>query len=319
MELRSELYPPLEPNRSGMLAVDALHTMYWEECGNPNGVPVVFLHGGPGFGASPQSRRFFDPDFYRIVVFDQRGSGRSTPVGETRANTTQDLIADMERLREMLQIEQWLVFGGSWGSTLALAYGCTHPSRCLGFVLRGVFLGRPWELEWFMNGVRNFFPEVWQKFADHLPAAEQGNLLENYQRRFNDPDPAVRLAAARAWCIYEGSCVTLLPDPHVETTHSDETMALGVGRLEAHYFANQLFLAGQPLLEQVERISHLPMITAQGRYDVVCPPVSAWELHKAWPGSELHILPDAGHSGWEPSINRELVRACEQMKTRIAS
>ncbi|HEY9102372.1 prolyl aminopeptidase [Chitinimonas sp.] len=317
MTQRSELYPAIEPRRSGMLPVDAIHTLYWEESGNPNGVPVLFLHGGPGAGASPKHRQFFDPAYYRIVIFDQRGAGRSTPVGELRDNTTQHLIADIEQLRLMLGIERWLVFGGSWGSTLALAYGEAHPERCLGFVLRGVFLCRSWEIDWFMQGMRQFFPEAWSRFAGYLPEAERGDLLSNYHRRLNDPSHAVHMPAARIWSVYEGECATLFPDPAVQANYGSDNVALGVGRIEAHYFVNRIFLPENDLLAQVGRISHLPMITVQGRYDVLCPPVSAWELHQAWPGSELEIVQDAGHSAWEPGTCRGLVAACERMKTRM--
>lgn len=317
MTYRDTLYPAIEPNRSGMLPLDDVHTMYWEESGNPDGVPVLFLHGGPGAGASPKHRQFFDPAFYRIVIFDQRGAGRSTPVGELRDNTTQHLIVDIERLRAMLGIHQWLVFGGSWGSTLALAYGEAHPERCLGFVLRGVFLCRSWEISWFMRGMRQFFPEAWQRFADYLPEVERGDLLAHYHRRLNDPSPEVHMPAAKIWSVYEGECATLHPDPAVQANYGSDNVALGVGRIEAHYFVNRIFLPENDLLAQVDKISHLPMITIQGRYDVLCPPVSAWELHQAWPDSVLEIVQDAGHSAWELGIARGLVSACERMKEAL--
>jgi proline iminopeptidase len=319
MNLRDALYPAIEPTRSGMLPLDDIHTMYWEESGNPDGLPVLFLHGGPGSGASPKHRQFFDPASYRIVVFDQRGAGRSTPVGELRQNTTQHLVADIETLRRMLGIDQWLVFGGSWGSTLALAYGEAHPERCLGFVLRGIFLARAWEISWFMRGMRQFFPEAWQRFADYLPEVERGDLLAHFHRRLNDPNPATHLPAAKVWSVYEGECATLHPDPAVQANYGSDNVALGVGRIEAHYFVNRIFLPENNLLTQVGKISHLPMMTVQGRYDVLCPPVSAWELHQAWPGSTLEIIQDAGHSAWEPGITRALVRACEQMKVRLSA
>ncbi len=319
MTARTELYPAIEPNRHGMLPLDGRHTMYWEESGNPDGVPVLFLHGGPGAGAGAKHRQFFDPAYYRIVIFDQRGAGRSTPLGELQDNTTQHLIADIEQLRTTLGVERWLVFGGSWGSTLALAYGEAHPERCLGFVLRGVFLCRPWEIDWFMRGMRQFFPEAWDRFASYLPSDERSDLLGNYHRRLNDPAHSVHMPAARIWSVYEGECATLFPDPAVQANYGSDTVALGVGRIEAHYFVNRIFLPENDLLAQVGRIQHLPMITVQGRYDVLCPPVSAWELHQAWPGSELTIVQDAGHSAWEPGITRGLVAACEAMKTRMAT
>ncbi|MBV8660092.1 MAG: prolyl aminopeptidase [Burkholderiales bacterium] len=317
MTLRDQLYPPIEPNRTGMLPLDGRHTMYWEESGNPAGIPVLFLHGGPGAGASPKHRQFFDPAAYRIVIFDQRGAGRSTPLGALEDNSTQHLIADIEKLRELLGIEQWLVFGGSWGSTLALAYGEAHPARCLGFVLRGIFLCRSWEIDWFMRGVGQFFPEAWDRFAGYLPAAERGDLLGAYHQRLNNPDPAVHAPAAKVWSVYEGECATLFPDPSVQANYGSDQVAIGVGRIEAHYFVNRIFLPENALLDNIGRINHLPLITVQGRYDVLCPPVSAWDLHKAWPGSSLEIVQDAGHSAWEPNITRGLVRACETMKQRL--
>jgi len=317
MSERDELYPAIEPLRSGMLPLDDVHTMYWEESGNPDGVPVLFLHGGPGAGASPKHRQFFDPAFYRIVIFDQRGAGRSIPVGELKDNTTQHLIADIEKLRSILGIHQWLVFGGSWGSTLALAYGEAHPERCLGFVLRGIFLCRNWEITWFMQGMRQFFPEAWGRFAGYLPAEQRGDLLTHYHRLLNDPNPDVHMPAAKMWSVYEGECATLFPDPSVQANYGSDNVALGVGRIEAHYFVNHIFLPENGLLDRIDRINHLPMITVQGRYDVLCPAVSAWELHEAWPGSTLEIVQDAGHSAWEPGITKGLVRACEVMKGKL--
>ncbi|MDK2122625.1 prolyl aminopeptidase [Parachitinimonas caeni] len=318
MTVRSDLYPPLEPNHSGFLPLDDLHTMYWEESGNPDGVPVLFLHGGPGSGASPKHRQFFDPAFYRIVIFDQRGAGRSRPLGELRDNTTPLLIDDIERLREMLHVKQWLVFGGSWGSTLALAYSQTHPDRCLGLVLRGIFMCRPQEVDWFMYGMRQFFPEVWQKFADHLPQDQHSDLLTHYHAKINNPDPAIHEPAARAWGEYEGSCLSLLPDASTVASFASDPVALGLGRIEAHYFVNRIFLPDNSLLDNIDRIRHLPCVIVQGRYDVVCPPVTAWELHQAWPESELIMVDAAGHAAWEPGIQRELVAACERMKQQLA-
>src|SRR5471032_2883443 len=233
-DTHTPLFPPIVPSRHGMLAVDALHTIYWEEVGNPAGVPVIFLHGGPGAGVSPQHRRFFDPQHYRVILFDQRGAGKSTPLGECRDNTTQLLIADIETLRELFGVERWLVFGGSWGSTLALAYGEVHPERCLGFVLRGIFLCRQSEIEWFLYGLKNIFPEAWQKFAATLPANERADLLDAYCKRLMDPDPDVHLPAARAWGVYEGSCSTLLPSPDTVAHFASDVVALGLARMEAH-------------------------------------------------------------------------------------
>lgn len=315
-ELSAPLYPPIEPLRSGKLAVDAVHTLYWEECGNPDGVPVLFLHGGPGAGLSPKHRQFFDPDHYRIVLFDQRGAGQSTPLGEYRDNTTQLLISDIETLRTMLNIKRWLVFGGSWGSTLALAYGQAHPERCSGFVLRGIFLCTPPEIDWFLNGIKWFFPKEHARFVEAIPASERGDLLAAYAKRLFSDDPALNAQAARTWSHYEGSCLHLLPHPEVALEFDSEAVGLGVGRLEAHYFLNQGFLGDDQLIRNVHRIQHLPAVIIQGRYDVVCPPVSAYRLQEAWPQAAFHMIEDAGHAAFEPSIAAALVAATDQFKRK---
>jgi proline iminopeptidase len=314
--VESTLFPPIEPSRSGMLAVDDLHTLYWEECGNPNGVPVLFLHGGPGGGLSPRHRRFFDPSHYRIVLFDQRGAGKSTPLGEYRNNTTQLLIEDIERIREMLGIEQWLLFGGSWGSTLALAYGEAHADRCLGFVLRGIFLCTRPEIDWFLNGIRWFFPEVHAQFAAPIPESERGDLLRAYEKRLFSDDRAVYMPAARSWSHYEGSCLFLRPDPEALQDFTSDAVSLGIGRLEAHYFLHEGFLSDDQLIRNIDRIRHLPAVIVQGRYDVVCPPLSAWRLSAAWPQAKLHMIADAGHAGYEPGTAAALVAATEQFKSK---
>jgi proline iminopeptidase len=310
------LFPPIEPYRTGMLAVDELHTLYWEECGNPNGVPVLFLHGGPGGGLTVKHRRFFDPAYYRIVLFDQRGAGKSTPLGEYRNNTTQLLIADIERIREMLDIDQWLLFGGSWGSTLALAYGQAHPERCTGFVLRGIFLCTRAEIDWFLDGIKWFYPEVHAEFVEPIPQHERADLLRAYGARLFSANPAVYVPAARAWSRYEGSCLFLRADPQAVEDFSSEAVSLGVGRLEAHYFLNDGFFTDDQLIRNVDRIRHLPAVIVQGRYDVVCPPLAAYRLHQAWPQAKLHMIADAGHAAVEPGIATALVAATEQFKTR---
>lgn len=314
--VRDQLYPPIEPFDSGMLELDGIHRMYWEQSGNPDGVPAVFLHGGPGAGATPAHRRFFDPAYYRIVVYDQRGAGRSAPTGELDANTTAHLIADIERLRGHLEIEKWLIFGGSWGSTLALAYGEEFPSNCLGFILRGIFLGRARELEWFLYGLRTVFPEAWRKFVEPLTEAERGDILHSFHRRLMDPDKSVHLPAARAWSGYEGACSTLLPSPETVAAFSGASMASALARIETHYFVNDLFLSDNGLIENIDRIRHLPGTIVQGRYDMVCPVVTADELHAAWPEAEYVIVPDAGHSAVEPGIRSALIRATERFKLR---
>jgi proline iminopeptidase len=315
--VRGELYPEIEPYRSGMLKLDGLHEMYWEECGNPRGAAVVFLHGGPGAGAAPAHRRFFDPAHYRIIVFDQRGAGRSRPLGELRQNTTPLLVEDIERLRLHLRIERWVVFGGSWGSTLALAYGIQHPDRCTGLVLRGIFLCRPSEIDWFLYGVRNLFPEAWAAFSGEIPKAERADLLTAYHRRLVDPDPAVHMPAARAWSVYEGSCSTLLPSPETVAYFASDVVALGLARIEAHYFRNGIFMPEDALLAGVEHVRQVPAVIVQGRYDAVCPIVTADDLHRAWPEAQYIVVADAGHSAWEPGICAELVKAMERFKARV--
>lgn len=305
-------YPPVEPYASGLLEVDELHRVYWETCGNPLGVPVVFLHGGPGGGTLPAHRRFFDPDHYRIILFDQRGAGRSLPKAETSANTTAHLVADMERLREFLQVEQWLLFGGSWGSTLALAYGQAHPERCLGFILRGIFLGEAREIGWFLHDLKTVHPEAWRDFSEFLPQEERGDLLTGYRKRLDSEDPTVHLPAARAWARYEASASTLLPDAQLIKGMEKEPLALA--RLEAHYMAHNMFLENRQLLSGISAIRHLPAILVQGRYDMVCPIAAADELARAWPEAYYEIVPDAGHSAFEPGITRALVGAVEAFK-----
>ena len=305
----SPLFPVLSPNRHGMLAVDALHTIYWEECGNPDGIPVLFLHGGPGAGLSPQHRRFFDPQRYRVILFDQRGAGKSTPLGEWRNNTTQLLIDDIEVLRAQFGIAQWLVFGGSWGSTLALAYGQAHPEACLGFVLRGIFLCTQAEIDWFIEGVRWFYPELYQEFAALIPQEERSDLLAAYVKRILSSDPEVYWPAARAWSRFEGRRVYLMPQPE---DAPNDALDLGVGRLESHYMANLGFFEDDQLIRNLPRIAHLPAVIVQGRYDAICPPLSAYRLHQAWPGSQLDMIPDAGHGALEHGIASALVRATQR-------
>jgi proline iminopeptidase len=312
------LYPALAPLRTGRLALDTRHTMYWEESGNAHGVPVVFLHGGPGGGSSPDHRRYFDPRFYRIVVYDQRGAGQSMPLGELTDNTTPHLVADLERLRTHLGITSWLVFGGSWGSTLALAYAEAHPERVLGLVLRGIFLCRSLEIRWFLYDMRFIYPEAWRAFAEFLPEAERGDLLGGYYRRLIDADPAVHLPAAHAWSRYEGSCSTLLPDPELVAHFDEDAVALAIARIEAHYFVHHIFLPDNALLTHVARIRHLPCTIVQGRYDAVCPIRSADDLHRAWPEAEYIVVPDAGHSAREPGVARQLVAATNRFRARLS-
>lgn len=315
--MRTDLFPALEARESGMLDLDETHVMYWEECGNPDGVPILFLHGGPGAGTMGVHRRFYDPDYFRIILCDQRGAGRSTPHASIENNTTDHLLADLEALRVHRGVEQWHLFGGSWGSTLALAYGQAFPERCLGMVLRGVFTCAPREVEWFLAGMGRFFPEAWRDFMAAIPEAEHGSPLSAYVKRLNDPDPDVHLPAARAWSTYEARCSTLRPNPDAVAAMSDARGMLALARIEAHYLAHGAFLAADQLLEGVDRIRHLPATIVQGRYDMVCPIETAERLSRAWPEAEYIIVPDAGHSALEPGTRSALLRAVEALKEPV--
>jgi proline iminopeptidase len=311
---RGDLFPEIGPFETGYLPLTDGHVMYWEQVGNPRGRPVLFLHGGPGAGAGAVHRRFFDPAHWRIVIFDQRGAGRSRPLGSLESNTTANLVADIEKLRAYLDIDRWLLFGGSWGSTLAQAYAQAWADRVVGLVLRGVFLGRPSEVAWFLHGLRAVFPDAHAAFANFLPPEDQHDLLGAYLKRLTDPDPIMHMAAARAWSVYEGSCSTLLPSPDTVSCFAQDRSALGLARIEAFYFANDLFLPPGGLLGQMPRIGHLPGEIVQGRYDMVCPPVTAFELAANWPAARLTIVPDAGHSALEPGVRRALVAAVERFR-----
>lgn len=308
-----ELYPEIEPFDSGMLQVSPLHTIYYEQVGNPKGKKVVFFHGGPGGGLEPEYRRYFDPALWHVILFDQRGCGRSTPFAELRENTTWDLVADTERLRAKLGIDTWFVFGGSWGSTLALAYAETHPDRCLGLILRGVFMLRRKELLWFyQEGANALFPDAWEKYLEPIPEVERGDLMSAYHRRLTSDDAEVRTRAAKAWSIWEGSTSKLLLDPDLIERMGGEQFADAFARIECHYFVNGgFFRSDAQLLEDVPKIAHLPGVIVQGRYDVVCPAMSAWDLHRAWPKAKLVITPDAGHSMKEKGNLSALIEATD--------
>ena len=310
----SWFYPEIEPYRTGRLRVSDLHDLYFEESGNPAGKPVVFLHGGPGGGTSGKMRRFFNPEKYRIVLFDQRGSGKSTPYASLEANTTWDLVADTEKLREHLGIAKWQVFGGSWGSTLALAYAETHPDRVTELVLRGIFLLRRKEIEWFyQEGASILFPDAWEPYLAHIPAEERGDLVAAYHRRLTSEDPAVRLAAAKIWSGWEGATSKLLPDASFTGHYEEDEFALAFARIEAHYFQNRgFFEVDDQLLRDVGKIRHIPGVIVQGRYDVVCPIFSAWALHRAWPEADFIVTPDSGHSAFEAPNSRALVAATDR-------
>jgi proline iminopeptidase len=308
------LYPEIAPFRIDTLPVSPLHSLYFEECGNPNGKPVIFLHGGPGGGCSTKSRRFFDPARYRIVMLDQRGAGRSTPYAELTDNTTPHLIADIEQLRVHLQIERWQVFGGSWGSTLALAYAQSHPDRVTELVLRGIFMLRRFELEWFyQKGCDMLFPDAWEHFIAAIPLNERGDLMSAYYRRLTSADRNTQLDAARAWSVWEGSTSFLQTDPgYVALTESAE-FAIAFARIEAHYFVHGgFFERDDQLLANIDSIRHIPAVIVQGRYDVVCPMRSAWDLHRAWPQADLVVIDNAGHSAMEPGITSALVAATDR-------
>ncbi|KAG2293899.1 hypothetical protein Bca52824_040568 [Brassica carinata] len=316
---RRSLYPPIEPYNNGILKVSDTHTLYWEQSGNPDGHPVVFLHGGPGGGTSPNNRRFFDPEFYRIVLFDQRGAGKSTPHACLEENTTWDLVNDIEKLREHLKIPEWQVFGGSWGSTLALTYSQSHPDKVTGLVLRGIFLIRKKEIDWFYEGgAAAIYPDAWEEFRDLIPENERGSLVDAYHKRLNSDDLETQYAAARAWTKWEMMTAHLLPNDGNIQKAEDDKFSLAFARIENHYFVNKAFFTSDSyLLENIDKIRHIKTTIVQGRYDVVCPMMSAWDLHKAWPEADLKIVGDAGHSANEPGIAAELVVANEKMKAFV--
>lgn len=307
------LYPEIKPFDTGRLKVSPVHELYYEQVGNPNGKPALFLHGGPGGGLSPDYRRYFDPRVYRVVLFDQRGSGKSTPHASLEDNTTWHLVEDIEQLREHFGIERWLVFGGSWGSTLALAYAETHPQRVSELVLRGIFLCRPEEIRWFyQEGASWIFPDVWEEYLKVIPENERHDLVNAYHRRLTGADEKARIEAARAWSVWEGSTSKLFFDSDSIERFADTEFALAFARIECHYFVNNVFLPSDNyLIGNVEKIRHIPSVIVQGRYDVVCPIRSAWDLHRAWPEADLRIVPDAGHSISEPGIIDALVDATD--------
>jgi proline iminopeptidase len=309
-------YPPIEPYRTGRLRVSDVHELYFEESGNPNGRPIVFLHGGPGFGTEPNHRRFFDPSAYRIILFDQRGCGKSTPHASLIDNTTWHLVEDIEALRRQLNVEKWHVFGGSWGSTLALAYAETHPDRVSALVLRGIFLVRPQEIAWFyQRGTDALFPDAWEKYVEPIPVEERGDLVGAFYRRLTSDDRDVRLRAAKAWSIWEGSTSCLLPNQALVDKTAGDDFAVAFARIECHYFVNRAWLdPPRDLLGNVGRIRHLPGVIVQGRYDVVCPMESAWALHRAWPEADLHVSPEAGHAASEPGNLSALIEATDRLR-----
>ncbi len=313
------LYYPLDPFNRGMLQVSELHNIYFEECGNPNGKPVVFLHGGPGGGLQTIYRQYFDPQRWRIILFDQRGCGRSEPYAELRENTTWHLVSDIEALRQALKIEAWTVFGGSWGSTLSLAYAQAHPERCQGLILRGIFMLRKKEIAWFyQEGASYIFPDAWESYLQPIPTAERSDLVAAYYKRLTSHDPKIRTEAARAWSVWEGSTSKLIPNADLIAETGEDDFAVAFARIECHYFINGgFFESDDQLLRNVDCIRHIPTVIVQGRYDVVCPATSAWELHRAWPESELIIVPNAGHSMTEPGIRSALIEATDRFVNAV--
>lgn len=313
-----KLYPEIKPYATHRLPVVSPHQIYIEECGNPDGLPVVFVHGGPGAGCEAYHRRFFDPNVYRIVLFDQRGCGRSTPHAELIGNTTQALVADMETIRQHLKIERWVVFGGSWGSTLGLVYAQSHPDRVQGLILRGIFLCRPHEIEWFyQQGASRVFPDYWEDYLRPIPEAERGDMVRAYYKRLTGDDEVARMAAAKAWSVWEGRAATLRPSKSVIDHFANPSTALSLARIECHYFMNDSFLEPDQIMRDAKRLANIPGIIVHGRYDIVCPVENAWSLHRAWPQAQLNIIPDAGHSASEPGITDALVKATMMMANNL--
>lgn len=312
------LYPEIKPFAVHKLAVQEPHVLHIEESGSRTGLPVLFLHGGPGGGCDENSARFFDPTIYRIITFDQRGCGRSTPHASLENNTTWDLVADIELIREKLAIDKWVVFGGSWGSTLALAYAQTHPERVLGLILRGIFLCRPSEIEWFyQKGASHLFPDYWEDYIAPIPEAERDDLVTAFYKRLTGKDEIAQLNAARAWSGWEGSTITLAPNPKIAMSFLETKKALAMARIECHYFINNAFLEPNQLLRDMPKIAHIPGIIVHGRYDVICPLDNAWQLHKLWTSSELNIIREAGHSAFELGVTDALIKATRDMAKQL--
>ncbi|MFK7840606.1 MAG: prolyl aminopeptidase [Bdellovibrionales bacterium] len=311
----TELFPAIEPYSSGYIAVDDMHNLYWEQSGNPDGVPVVVLHGGPGAGASPVHRRFFDPEHYRIIIFDQRGCGRSSPLGCLENNNTQFLIKDLEVLREHLNINAWHLFGGSWGSTLAMLYAIAYADRCLSLVMRGIFFCEADEIDWFLYGMRTVFPEAWKQFTAILTQAEKNNILDSYYNRLTDKSSDIQMEAAICWSLYEGACASLHPNLETITSRDQKEHALALARLEAHYFKYEMISPEDSILNQIDAIRHIPCTIVQGRYDIICPIRGAYALHQAWPEADYVVIADAGHSALDPALRSRLIEATEHYKS----
>ena len=313
------LFPEILPYNDFYIKVDDMHELYVEECGNPDGIPAIFVHGGPGAGCEPWHRQFFDPEVYRIVLFDQRGAGRSRPHASLENNTTAHLVADMEQIREHLAIKKWLVFGGSWGSTLALVYAQSHSQRVSGLILRGIFLCRPKEIRWFyQEGANRIFPDYWEAFIEHIPENERDDLVKAHHKRLVGDDEVARMACAKAWSTWEGRTSNLHQKKSVVDFFGSAHTALSLARIEAHYFVNNSFLEQNQILKNTGSLKDIPGVIVHGRYDIVCPIESAWELHQAWPDSKLDIIGDAGHSASEPGIVNALIRATDEAAERLS-
>lgn len=313
------LYPPIKPYHEFRLNVDSPHSLYVEECGNPNGIPILFVHGGPGSGCCEDHRRFFDPNVFRIILFDQRGCGRSTPHLELSGNTTQALVEDIEKIRQHLSVDQFILFGGSWGSTLSLVYAQTHPDRVSALILRGIFLNRNSDIQWLFggSGANKIFPDHWDEFLELIPEAQRHNPILAYYEMLTGEDEVARMAAAKAWSTWEGHCSTLEPNKHVLELMKNPHHALSLARIECHYFMNNCFMEANQIMRNMDKLAEIPGIIIHGRYDIVCSLDNAWELNKNWPNSEIHIIRDAGHSCWEPGMIDALVRATRSITTHL--
>ncbi len=310
-----DFFPELKPYSSAFLSLGDGHEMYWEQSGNPDGVPIVLVHGGPGGGTSPIQRRFFDPDHYRIILFDQRGAGRSSPFGSVEKNTRTLLVEDMEKLRKHLSVPKWHIFGGSWGTTLALSYATTYPQHCTSMILSGIFLMEAEEIDWFFYGIKSFFPEAWEQFAHFIPETERGDLLSAYHKRLFSGDAKTAMDAAIRWCLYESACSSLIPNYETITTEEQKSAVLTIARIECHYFKNEVISPKDSLLKQVDKFRAIPSIIINGRYDMLCPIHTAHKLHVAWPEADYVVVPDAGHSEQDPAIRSRLIEASENAKT----
>lgn len=310
-----DLFPPISPYSTGFLEVDDIHSLYWEQCGNPDGVPILLLHGGPGAGSTPAHRRFFDPDFYRIIIFDQRGAGRSAPLGCLEDNTLEHLIQDIEALRKRMGVERWHLFGGSWGSTLALAYAQAHPQRCISLIMRGIFLMEQSEVDWFLYGMKMIFPEAWEQFAAVIPEDRQDDLLSAYHELLTSPDDKKRMEAAIAWSLYETACSSLYPNYETITTDEQKAQAQALARIESHYFLHGVISEENSLTKGIDKIRSIPSTIIHGRYDVICPIHTAYHLHTIWPEADYIVVPDSGHSSLDDGVRTRLIEATENAKT----